>query len=287
MANSSYPFRHDPRALSRGLYDRAKGLWGVAYALQLGVFGVGITLVFFAASHWVGILLAAALCLSVASEIVLLRFEAAKGIAEELLRKLDLRDSFGWGLDEAEMRDFLARSPSRLTEGLTTEDLGERYFASGQSIGPERALENVQESAWWSKHLASRMVLWCAGAALVLLIGPIAVLVASILATADPEKLSLITQVAVSVLMAGFTFGLLRLAFAYYSFSRESDRAVVRAESASRRLLAEGSVSLERALRVVQEYHLARTVAPPIPSWLWRRNQDRLNRLWEQYRPGP
>ncbi len=273
-------FRHDPRALSRRLFDRAKRLWGLALLLQLGVFALGLALTFSPGSGWAGFLLAVSLVLSVGSEIVTLRYETAKGNAESLLRKLDFRNSFGWGLTKAEMRDFLAQSPARLTKGLTTEELGEEYFASSEGMGARRALENVQESAWWSRHLAGNMGWLCAVGALVLLLAPITPLIAILGRVNHLQQLPLIAQVTTSALMLVFTIGLGRLSFSYFAFSRECRNT----ETATENLLA-SNVDEKQAIRVMHEYHLARAGAPPLPLWLWKLRNRRLNELWEGYRP--
>ena len=94
--------------------------------------------------------------LAVLSEVFTWQSDKNKADAEALRRKLDYEDSLGWEISGAELSDFLARAPQKIRDSIDDEKQ-ENYFASKDMAGTKRALKNVQESAWWSKHLAEKM----------------------------------------------------------------------------------------------------------------------------------
>jgi hypothetical protein len=110
-------------------------------------------------------------------------------------------------------------------------------------------------------------------------VGSLFILVVSISTIANFDALSGIGRVVTSVLMLILSLGLIRLTLSYYSFNRKAQRVEERAGE----LLKYGFGDME-AVKVYNEYHLSRAVAPLIPDQVWRWNQKYLNELWEQYR---
>ncbi len=275
--------RHDdPRALSRALFDRAKRFWGWALICQLGLFAGGLSLIWVKDESWKGLVPVAALVLSAASWALLKRRDAAKDAAEALLRKLDLKESFGWEISTEELRDLLAELPRRVARDLREEDLGVEYFASRWPAGAPRSMENLEESAWWSKHLSRYMALYCLVGSLVLFCIPVLILLVSAQAVDDPGNVSVVAQVVVSVFTLIFALDLLGAGLAYWDFRGKAQRA----EERARGLLSGGPVDEVTAVKALQEYHVARAAVPLIPTLVWRLHRGRLNELWDDYRPG-
>jgi hypothetical protein len=217
--------------------------------------------------------------LTIMSEWLLWRSDSAKAIAESLLRKLDFRDGFGWDISKAEMSDILARTPAKLRGKIQPEGRREDYFASKDEHGPKRALKNIQESAWWSKHLAEKMGQYTFAFTVVCVVGSLFIHGVSLSTVANLDALSGIGRVVTSVLMLLLSLGLIRLTLNYYGFSRKAQNAEERASE----LLKYGFGDME-AVKVYNEYHLSRASAPLIPDQVWKWNQKHLNELWEEYR---
>lgn len=272
--------RHNPRALSTTLFDRSKRFWGLALLCQAGVFGGGLSLIWVQDELWRALLTVVALVLSAASWALLRRRDAAKGSAEALLRKLDLKGSFGWELSRVETSDLLAELPRRVAKSLPPESLGEKYFASGRPKGPRRSMENLEESAWWSKHLSRYMSVYCFACAAVLLCVPVLILLVGAQAVVDVSTLSRLAQVVISVLTLVFALDVVGLALSYWDFRGQAERAEARA----RYLLSGGSADEVTAIKTIQEYHLARAAAPMIPTFVWKLHRAPLNELWGKYR---
>ncbi len=230
--------------------------------------------------RWRAVLTVAALVLSAASWALLRRRDVAKGSAEALLRKLDLKDSFGWGLSRAEISDLLAELPRRVAKALPLESLGEEYFASGQPEGALRSMENLEESAWWSKHLSRCLSTYCFYCAALLVCVPVLVVLVSAQAVDDASTLSRLAQVVVSLLTLVFTLDVIGVALSYWSFRGQAERA----EGRARDLVSGGSVDEVTAIKTIQEYHVARAAAPMIPTFVWELHRERLNELWDEYR---
>jgi hypothetical protein len=274
-------FKHDPRKLCSALYDRAKFWWSIALLCRLGVFVIsGLSVALSLISRQSPFLITG---LAIVSELTLWYSDRFKNTADALLRKLDFRDSLGWPISKAEMSDLLAHSSTRLRVRLTLEGLGEQYFASAQDIGPKRALENLQESAWWNKHLAGRMGVYCLIATCVWIGGSIVILIASIETVKNFDTLSNIGRVVSSALALVFSLGLVRLTAGYYGFSRQAAHI----EKHTEHLLDSGCDDKVQAIKVFHEYQLARATAPLIPSWVWSSMRANLNDLWKTYRRYP
>src|SRR5438094_4725834 len=127
---------------------RCKRWLAVALSLKVLLFAGGTLTVVMSIDSWIAPLAIAAIV--AASELTMWRSDFLKGVAETVQRKLDFEDSFGWRITNADIRDVLARYGKNLS--LTQEESASNYFASQDPPGTQRALQNLQESAWWSKH---------------------------------------------------------------------------------------------------------------------------------------
>jgi hypothetical protein len=269
--------RHDPRKLCNAYFSLAKRWWGAAILCRLCVIIVGALVI------WLSILSKftpfLAFALTISSEWFAWRSDRAKSIAESLLRKLDYRDSFGWEISKSELSDILARTPIKLKARIPPEGEREAYFASRNDVGPCRAAQNVQESAWWSKHLAEKMGLYTFTWTIAATVGSLLILVTSVGTVQNFELLAGVGRVVTAVLMLILSLGLVRLTLGYYAFNRKAQRAEERANE----LLRHGCEEIE-AVKLYNDYHLDRAVAPLVPDQVWRWNQSQLNDLWKDYR---
>ena len=85
------------------------------------------------------------------------RSDSVKGVADSLHRKLELEDSFGWSISNAELSDIIADAPFTEAALHSSQEHGAKFFASGLPVGSKRGLANLEESAWWTKHLSRTM----------------------------------------------------------------------------------------------------------------------------------
>jgi hypothetical protein len=268
--------RYNLRALSRALFEPPKRWWGIGLSCKLAIFLVSAVVVLSSFGSKYAPLLVA--LLNVLAEVCLWQSDQAKATAEALLRKLDTKDSFGWPISGPELADFLLAVPNKVRSTLLAGGPGEQYFVSTEGVGPRRAIENVQESAWWSKHLASRMALYCLLVTCLLVVGSVTLLGVSIEMVRDPDRLAGIGRVLVSTLALVFSIGLFGLSANYHIFSRRAAAIEQNAEG----LLSMQFSSEDQAIKLLHEYQLARALAPLIPTWIYRLSRNALNEAWRQ-----
>jgi hypothetical protein len=269
--------KHDPRKLCNAYFSLAKRWWGAALLCKLCVIIVGALIIWFSVfSKFTPFL---AFALTITSEWFAWRSDRAKSIAESLLRKLDYRDSFGWEISKSELSDLLARTSTKLRKRIPPEGERADYFASRDVVGSCRAAQNVQESAWWSKHLAERMGQYTFALMVAATVGSLLILVTSVSTIRNFDILSGLGRVVTAVLMLVLSLGLIRLTLGYYSFNHKAQRAEERANE----LLKYGCGEID-VVKLYNDYHLDRAIAPLVPDRVWRWNQDHLNELWKEYR---
>src|SRR5436190_7621582 len=145
--------QHNPELIRNALFSRCKLFWGAGLSVKLLVFVLGVIVVLAPINGKFVAL--GGLVLAGLSELLLWQSDRWKGAVHGLHRKLDFENSFGWYISESELMDYLARYPGNIDE-LIGKSTGS-YFASNESPGAKRAIQNLRESAWWSTHLSESM----------------------------------------------------------------------------------------------------------------------------------
>lgn len=239
--------KYQPTAIARVLLDRAKLFWACAHGCK------AVTTVMGAASVLFGIMVEQTpfilLVLAASGEYFAWRSDVIKGVAGALRRKTDAEDSFGWPISSAEISDLLVQNRS-LQREFEAKAMEEPYFASLTPPGGRRALENVQESAWWTKHLARAASNYCAVAGAILLLVPLGLLLYSLQVAMDAYVLAVVGKVASSLFTLGLSLGLLRLAASYGAFSAKADWT----ERCVTQELGASCVDEVRAIKIMNEY---------------------------------
>jgi hypothetical protein len=207
--------------------------------------------------------------LTTIGEICLLRADQQKGTAESVLRILDLHDSFGTPIPAVYVADILVGVPEIKSQSPT-------YFASTPPPGPRRALANLQESAWWSKHVARYTWQTLLALLTILVALSIVALVASTAIVASLAHQQAIARVITATLLLIFSLGLLRFVYAYWSFSTRAAQVDLIAQKAQ--------PTGEEAMALWRDYHLARASTPMLPTILWRWKNASLNKRWSALR---
>ncbi len=176
------------------------------------------------------------------------------------------------------MSDLIVDCPARLRRRIPPQN-DDDYFASTEVAGSSRALDNLQESSWWSKHLARRMGHLTFGITIGLTVASLTVLLISINSVQSFDTLTSIGRVVTSGLILILSLGLVRLTVGYYHFGKKAEQS----EREAIRLLTSDSDELA-AVKAWHEYYVSRAEAPLIPSLLWRYMNKDLNELWRAYR---
>ncbi|HEX3595516.1 MAG TPA: hypothetical protein VHU80_10450 [Polyangiaceae bacterium] len=164
------------------------------------------------------------------------------------------------------------------------------YYASKLPAGPRRLADNLAETAYFTEHLAEKLATAFAAAAVLTLAmlavgiyvaaaaaeGAAAPAGAAAAAASAPSAATVLPSLikgAVSVI-AFFVFGDCSVLAWRFIRLKLSASAAFRAAS---ELRDDVGADLAQVLPLLQDYESARIQAPPIPSWLHRRNMDELN----------
>ena len=257
-------------------YQKAKA-WRVWHlAIEMAIYMAGIAAVFFPKLPLeypaIGLLLVLTTALLSAKE------EKLKSIAETLKRQHEYWQGLGVPPARGLLAELQVRAPGSLTkeiENLLREGL---TFSSVKSCGPERALENLSESSWFTKELAA----WCGDRLREVFIGSVLVAVIVLLVIASSVGAGTtstgIAKCVASSLAFLMSVGVLRSWLAYERYSREAGEI----EAEAQRLLKAAPVNAFDAQRLLAEYQLVRASAPAIPTLVWSRRRDKLNRAWNE-----
>jgi hypothetical protein len=278
--NAQVPGRRvDLRSLAQAHFDTAKWMWWTALGCKAGTVLVGVLVLFYYPATQLGYIAAAVLTLG--GELFTFYSDTSKGRSEAMRRNLDLTDSFGGDVPRKDAADLQAETRERILRKLPAEGEAEPYFGSTEPPGPTRALENLLESSWWSRrlsHTMSTLYGWVVGAVVTLAI----LLLVTTLATATSTAgLDTWAKLGTFLIVSISSLGLVRQLAGYRKF--ETGAGAI--EETAEQLLEDGCDDQIEALRAWQKYHLARTSAPLIPTFIWRLQRDRLNRLWRERNP--
>lgn len=266
-----------PYALARCLDDCAKWWWGMSLTLKAVGFATGILICFPIAQEPLPFIIAA---LAILAELAMIRSDVLKSMGQGIRRKLDLQDSFGWEIPSAEFSDMLVRCPHSVKANAQRDNTTEPYFSSTEPPGPERALHNISESAWWTKHLAETMTKLCITALVLGVSGALVVLIIALQTLHEHTAQVNTARIVTGFLMLLLSTGLIKLILGYSSLAKKAGCS----EANSCRLIKTQHPEELDAFKVMYEYHVDRAAALIIPTWIWKRRKDELNRIWAAHR---
>lgn len=211
-----------------------------------------------------------------------------KAEAETFLRKREIADGLGIAVDGAQIADWLAANPSGFLSDVGASEMEGSEFESVERPGPLRLVKNTQESAWWSKHLSSRMAFYLGVILLVIVICALAALsfCISMLKKADGQGIAVTQNVGgiiCSVLVFIFSINVIRLFIEFSAFATQSKETLKRCEA----LLNSPNLSERDALSLLHDYQTARNSAPLLPTLVWKLQCSHLREQWADFRREP
>lgn len=260
------------RAINRAQFGAAKRFWAASFLLKVALFGVGLWSAL--GPGWSGAPLVM-LAMALTAEALQLRSDVVRARAEAVLRLLDRCQSFGEPIPAAEVRELHMEAPRARGELAARYQLADEYFSAGTAPGPAKAVANLLESAWYTRHQASRMALLYYGVVAVLVALSVFALLAVIRFEASTDAREWAVKLVTSTLALLVSLSLVKSGIAYSRLATRCERT----EQACERLLA-GTPTDAEALRQWSEYQLGRATAPLIPDWLWSAMRLRLDEAW-------
>ena len=222
-----------------------------------------------------------------ATECVRWRSDFWKSEGESAKRKWEVADGFGVVVGASYIADWLAAKPNGFLDDVAAVEIQGSEFDSARPIGALRAVENTLESAWWSKHLAQRMVLYLSLLLFVVIAISLIALVFSIagLKSADVQQSGAIVQnvggILCAVLVFVFSINVVRLLADFLAFAAGTKDILGRCMV----LVKSPNVTERDAFAVMHDYQTARNSAPLLPTFVWKIHGKHLREQWASYRP--
>jgi hypothetical protein len=146
------------------------------------------------------------------------------------------------------------------------------YWSTTAPVGPKRLVEQLQESAYYSKHLYRETAKDATKISVALGAVAIALLLATVLVDSDAARLA-VTRIVVVFLAFLITVDGVTLALAWGSAAQQAGNVDRRLE----RCDPDGS---EAVLAIWGDYSVATATAPPIPTPVYGKHKERLEQEW-------
>jgi len=257
-------------ALSRAEQECAKS-WFVRSRLA-HVLTLALTLpTLFVEGEWTYFLVLAAVTSEVVAWSYRIFADRRHSLAEEGRRRALLEDGLGTSTDQLALRDLRLQF-SKKAEKMAPAYENAHYYSSEEPAGPARLRAAMRESAFWSGHLygaAANAAGIVAGVLLVLVL-------AALLAVIGTNSAS----ASVAVARIGALF------LSFLVFSDIATQALAWSDAATKskdvylRLQAEDLRDQSAALAVFSDYSVATATTPPIPTFLYQRHYEHIERAW-------
>ena len=265
----------DFRVINQAQFVSAKRLWGAAIGAKLLIFSLGVWAVFIGPP--VTYLPQIILALLVLSEILQLRSDDKKSRAEGLLRTLDVCSLFSHEISIADKRDIVCNVPRNLRKRFEGKNMQDLYFSNSHQEGPQRAVENLLESAWYTRHQAGLMV----GLYISLIIGLLALSILTLifaLREIDSNELKdQVVKVVTACLLLIVSLNMFKAAWSYFKMYQRCQKT----ENICEHLLRD-DVTMADAQKQWYEYQLTRATSPLLPQWLWKIRGSSLDDAWHR-----
>lgn len=194
----------------------------------------------------------------------------AFGNVSELLELADLR---------ACLDDTVLQQAAQLDKEVYNPAQPEqRYYTSGQREGSiQRLLDNLQESAFWSKHLYQHIARHTFKK-LGLITGLVLLVLLGSIPFSSPIASWWLAPKIIAIFLAFMISDELTFAVEWRMATNRCDVVIRRVEC----ILAKRKTAEDEILAVFGDYAAITETAPPIPSWVYTKERERLNGLWEE-----
>ena len=205
------------RLLMSRQFDEAKQWWFWANTSRFLV--VIITIVSLLWKEGLEWIWAIAALLTAGYTIFQWRADYLQGRTEAIKRKLEFQDGLGWTISEREKSDLILEA-SNAAKKMASGTEESPYFDSQEAVSPRRTVENLKQSAWYTRHQAKLMARYVlAGSAIVFVLAFILIVV--ILQSPPLQELGpSIGRIVITVLSFAIANGYVRLGFRYrFSFT--------------------------------------------------------------------
>lgn len=259
--------------LQRAEFQRAETFGSRSSKAQIVIVIIAIVSVFLGDSKLLYTLTLASLAVAVLWRYFSHQSNISHSTAEKARRAIVLRNGLGIKPSRKSYSDLMMQFKVSESDGIKWED--PNYFKAATEYGNKKLTEIVEESSFWSKHLfrisATRQwVLF----GIILVLSILGLLVIPFLNVGMLAVL--VSHVVCLILLWLITGSLFTTAIAFTSAANSIDAIEGRLSNMARNLEPD-----EDILILVGDYNSILESTPTIPSNIYLKNRDRLNRLWE------
>ena len=263
------------RLLMQAQFDEAKRWWFYANSSRFLIVTVTIvSLLWKEVPEWIWVF---PVVLTIAYSLLQWRADALQEKTEAIKRKLEYQDGLGWIISEQEKSDLILEA-SRTARKKAYGPEDSPYFDSLEATSPRRAIENLRQSAWYTRHQAKEMSFLVFAFSVVVLTLAFGFMVVALQSLTPQEWGPSIGRIVITVLVFFVANEYIRIGFRYLSLSQRAERITDRGTQ----FWQLETLTETQAIKLLHEYQIARVTAPMIPDWLWRIRKEELNRLWKQ-----
>ncbi len=196
-------------------------------------------------------------------------------LSRQGLRRAILLDAFGVSDATLDIANFKRRFSKAVETKAEYMDMS-TYYGSVLPFGIERFREDLQESAFWSSHLFGKAAINSLIKFIVFVVASFAIIffTAPYISGANSSLFFRVIILFLSFVPASEEF---RNLFAWWDASKQTGSVRDRLEHVDLE-------AKEQLLTAFGDYIAAVETAPPIPTSLHKKDQERLNRLWQEFK---
>ncbi|MER5253717.1 MULTISPECIES: hypothetical protein [unclassified Streptomyces] len=275
---SSQVSSHEIIALANAQLEKAARGYRASRWLQVATFILSVTSVFIT-SPLTYIPALIALGVQVSSWITRNRAAKCHSAGEEGRIRGLLLDALGTVEERVDLSNWFGRVTPSSGESIPAP-VPSDYFASGASLGMKRLCDHLQENAFWGKQLYKSTAEYYGRTLWVFSIATGVVILIAIPITSDENNI-ILARLIVVALASGAAFTQLTEVMAWRSAESKSEVLDRRLDSLAAFTDEELSSSrIGTVLSAYGDYCIATSGAPPVPTWIYTRQRDRVNSLW-------
>lgn len=198
-------------------------------------------------------------------------------VAEQMRRLNTISDGFGTPLSSIQLAKLLHRTG---TASFPPSPASSSYFESSSPPGPQRMLEILLESSFWTSCLAGAACKYFLWISLVGLGVAITALVMLGLTASDQATTQVFTSAILPLIAFWSASDILSMSLKFRKLNQETDKICDAVATALRS--SKGNSDQFEALVLLSDYNCAVVSSPPIPGWIYNIKKPLLNQLWRQ-----
>lgn len=260
--------------LQRAEFQRAETFGARSNKAQFFIVFISIASVFVSEPNFVYALTVLSLIVAILWLYLSHQSKVSHSTAERARRAVVLRNGLGIKLSRKSYSDLMMQFKVNESEGGKWEDAS--YFKSTSDYGNKKLTDIVEESSFWSKHLfrlsATSQWIYFGVTLCMSIIGLLAIPLLSI-----GDLSLLISHVICLILLWLITSSLFTTAMSFTSAASAIDAIEGRLSNMAKNIEPD-----EDILILVGDYNSLLESTSTIPSAIYLKNRDKLNRLWKE-----